>query len=145
MSVIKTRGHQLFPVLDGMQIDTAKRFASGPGREFAPGEIIYNAGERGVPTWLVLKGSIAAVRRDGLDHEPCLCLLERTGCSLTGLFFLSGCSFMKPSMTWSLPHHIGCRRNLNKFVTSRVGARDSLPRINGARALLRRREGDWQA
>ena len=25
MSVIKTRGHQLFPVLDGMQIDTAKR------------------------------------------------------------------------------------------------------------------------
>jgi hypothetical protein len=67
-----------------------------------------------------------------------------TGCSLTGLFFLSGCSFMKPSMT-CIAHHIGCRRNLNKFVTSRVGARDSLPRINGARALLRRREGDWQA
>jgi len=42
-------------------------------------------------------------------------------------------------------HFLACRRNLNKFVTSRVGARDSLPRINGARALLRRREGDWQA
>ena len=75
MSVIKTRGHQLFPVLDGMQIDTAKRFASGPGREFAPGEIIYNAGERGVPTWLVLKGSIAVVRRDGLNHETAITTL----------------------------------------------------------------------
>ena len=68
MSVIKTRGHQLFPVLDGTQIDTARRFASGPEREFAPGEIVYNAGERDVPAWLVLKGSIAVVRRDGLDH-----------------------------------------------------------------------------
>jgi hypothetical protein len=56
LSVIKTRSHQLFPVLDGTQIDTAKRFASGPKREFAPGEIVYNAGERDVPTWLVLKG-----------------------------------------------------------------------------------------
>src|SRR5262249_42462727 len=75
MSVIKTRGHQLFPVLDGMQIDTAKRFASGPEREFAPGEIVYNAGERGVPTWLVLKGSIAVVRRDGLNHETAITTL----------------------------------------------------------------------
>ena len=61
MSVIKTRGHQLFPVLDATQIDTAKHFASGPKRKFAPGEIVYNAGERDVPTWLVLKGSIAVV------------------------------------------------------------------------------------
>jgi thioredoxin reductase (NADPH) len=72
MSVIKTRGHQLFPVLDGTQIDTAKHFASGPEREFAPGEIVYNAGERDVPTWLVLKGSMAAVRRDGLNHETAI-------------------------------------------------------------------------
>src|SRR5690242_12205668 len=72
MSVIKTRGHQLFPVLDGTQIDTARRFASGPEREFAPGEIVYNAGERDVPAWLVLKGSIAVVRRDGLDHETAI-------------------------------------------------------------------------
>jgi thioredoxin reductase (NADPH) len=69
MSVIKTRGHQLFPVLDGTQIDTARRFASGPEREFAPGEIVYNVGERDVPTWLVLKGSMAAVRRDGLNTK----------------------------------------------------------------------------
>jgi thioredoxin reductase (NADPH) len=72
MSVIKTRGHQLFPVLDGIQIDTAKRFASGPEREFAPGENVYKVGERNVPTWLVLKGSLAAVRRDGLNHETAI-------------------------------------------------------------------------
>jgi thioredoxin reductase (NADPH) len=72
MSIIKTRGYQLFPVLDGTQIDTAKRFASGPERKFAPGEIVYNVGERDVPTWLVLKGSMAAVRRDGLNHETAI-------------------------------------------------------------------------
>jgi thioredoxin reductase (NADPH) len=75
LSVIKTRSHQLFPVLDGNQIDTAKRFASGPKREFAPGEIVYIAGERDVPAWLVLKGSIAVVRRDGLDHETAITTL----------------------------------------------------------------------
>ena len=65
MSVIKTRGHQLFPVLDGTQVDTAEHFASGPERKFAPGEIVYNAGERDVPTWLVLKGSMAAAVGEG--------------------------------------------------------------------------------
>ena len=38
MSVIETRAHQMFPELDAGQIKTAKRFASGPAREFAPGE-----------------------------------------------------------------------------------------------------------
>jgi thioredoxin reductase (NADPH) len=72
MSVIKTRGHQLFPVLDAVQIDTAKRFASGPSREFAPGEIVYDVAERHVPVWLVLKGSIDVVRRDGLNHQAAI-------------------------------------------------------------------------
>ena len=72
MSVIKTRGHQLFPVLDAVQIDTAKRFASGPSREFAPGEMVYDVAERHVPVWLVLKGSIDVVRRDGLNHEAAI-------------------------------------------------------------------------
>jgi thioredoxin reductase (NADPH) len=72
VSVLKTRGYQLFPVLDRSQIDTAKRFASAPEREFAPGELVYNAGERDVPTWLVLKGSISVVRRDGLNHETAI-------------------------------------------------------------------------
>ena len=72
MSVIKTRGHQLFPVLDPSQIEMAKRFASGPARDFAPGEIVYDVGERNVPAWLVLKGSIDVVRRDGLNHEAAI-------------------------------------------------------------------------
>ena len=43
MSVIKTRGHQLFPVFDASQLDIAKRFASGPAHDFAPGEIVFEA------------------------------------------------------------------------------------------------------
>ena len=68
MSVIETRP-SMFPVLDASQIETAKRFASGPAHDFAPGEIVFDVGERNAPAWLVLKGSIDVVRRDGLDHE----------------------------------------------------------------------------
>jgi thioredoxin reductase (NADPH) len=75
MTIIETRGHQLFPVLEGSQIDMATRFASGQERKFAPGEMVYNAGERDVPTWLVLKGSISVVRRDGLNHETAITTL----------------------------------------------------------------------
>ena len=69
MSVIDTRRQQIFPVLVPAQIEMAKRFASGPPRDFAPGEIVYDIGERHAPTWLVLKGSIESARRDGLKHE----------------------------------------------------------------------------
>ena len=69
MSVIDTRRHQVFPVLVPAQIEVAKRFASGPARDFAPGELLYDVGERHAATWLVLKGSIDSVRRDGLGHE----------------------------------------------------------------------------
>ena len=69
MSLIETRGHQMFPELDAGQIETAKRFASGPAREFAPGEIVFDVGERQAPAWLVLKGTIDVIRRDGLDRE----------------------------------------------------------------------------
>ena len=69
MSLIDTRGHQMFPMLDADQVETAKRFASGPAREFAPGEIVFDVGELHAPAWLVLQGSIDVVRRDGLDRE----------------------------------------------------------------------------
>lgn len=69
MSLIETRHHQMFPVFDRAQIETAKRFASGPARNFAPGEVVFEAGERNAPAWLVLKGSIDVVRRDGLNRE----------------------------------------------------------------------------
>ena len=38
-------------------------------REFAPREIVFEVGERNAPAWLVLKGSIDVVRRDGLNRE----------------------------------------------------------------------------
>ena len=33
---------------------------------------LYDVGERDVPAWLLLKGSIAVLRRDGLQHEAAL-------------------------------------------------------------------------
>jgi thioredoxin reductase (NADPH) len=69
MSITETRREQIFPVLDAAQIDIAKRFASGPARDFAPGEIVFDVGERHAPAWLVLEGSIDVVRRDGLNRE----------------------------------------------------------------------------
>ena len=64
MTVAATRSPQIFPVLDAVQIETAKRFASGPPRDFAPGEIVFNIGDRNVPAWLVLNGTIEVTRRD---------------------------------------------------------------------------------
>ncbi|MES2098130.1 MAG: FAD-dependent oxidoreductase [Pseudomonadota bacterium] len=69
MSIIDTREHQMFPVLDKAQLATARRFASGPERRFAPGETVYSIGEEGATAWLVLDGTIDVVRRDGLSHE----------------------------------------------------------------------------
>jgi thioredoxin reductase (NADPH) len=69
MSLIETRGEQIFPVLDPAQIETARRFASGPAQEFAPGALVYDVGERHVPAWLVLKGALELVRRDGLHRQ----------------------------------------------------------------------------
>ena len=42
MSLIDTRHHQMFPVLDAAQMEQAKRFASGPVREFKPGEVVFD-------------------------------------------------------------------------------------------------------
>src|SRR5690349_17817509 len=42
MSLNETRRHQIFPVLDAAQIETARRFASGSARSFAPGEVVYD-------------------------------------------------------------------------------------------------------
>ncbi|QQV78973.1 FAD-dependent oxidoreductase [Sphingomonas aliaeris] len=69
MSMIDTREHQRFPVLTQPQIDTVRRFASGPETRFDPGETIYAIGDHGAPAWLVLDGTIHVVRRDGLSRE----------------------------------------------------------------------------
>ena len=72
MTLFQTRFDQMFPVLDAAQIETARRFASGPARDFAAGEIVFEIGDRNSPAWFVLKGTIALVRRDGLHHEAAI-------------------------------------------------------------------------
>lgn len=69
MSLIETRRHQLFPVLNAAQVLSMRRFASGPEHRFGAGERIYEVGDRNVPAWLVIEGAIEVVRRDGLGHE----------------------------------------------------------------------------
>jgi thioredoxin reductase (NADPH) len=72
MATMDTRHYQMFPVLDAAHIETARRFASGPAQNFAPGETIYSIGEEGAPAWLVLEGKIDVMRRDGLSHETAI-------------------------------------------------------------------------
>jgi thioredoxin reductase (NADPH) len=69
MPTISARAHQAFPVLDQAQIATARRFAVGEERRFAPAEVIYRAGEKNVTAWLVLKGEIELSRHDGLGPD----------------------------------------------------------------------------
>ena len=69
MRTINTRDHQMFPVLTPGQVETARRFASGPETRFGPGESVYAIGVRDAPAWLVLDGAIEVVRRDGLSRE----------------------------------------------------------------------------
>ena len=76
MTLIETRGPQMFPVLDAAQIETARRFASGAARTFAPGELIYEVGSRHTPSWLVIEGTVDVVSRDGLQHEAAITTLS---------------------------------------------------------------------
>jgi thioredoxin reductase (NADPH) len=69
MATLANREPQMFPVLTGAQVETARRFASGPERRFDPHEVVYAIGEEGAPAWLVLDGTIEVVRRDGLSEE----------------------------------------------------------------------------
>ena len=69
MSTLDTRTDQMFPTLDSMQIEVARRFASAPARDFAAGELVYGIGDLAAPAWLVLAGSIDVTRRAGLRDE----------------------------------------------------------------------------
>ena len=68
MSIAETRHDQLYPVLSAAQIEVARRFASGPPRDFVPGEAIFAIGEKVSASWLVLRGSIEVTRHAGLDR-----------------------------------------------------------------------------
>ena len=72
MTTIETRSAQMFPGLTPAQVEAAGRFASGPARVFAPGELVFDIGERHAPIWLVLAGSIDIIRRDGLHADAAI-------------------------------------------------------------------------
>jgi thioredoxin reductase (NADPH) len=76
MSTLEQRAYQMFPVLDAARVETALRFASGPERRFAPGELLYDFGQEGAPSWLVLAGSVDVTRRVGIEREAQLVTLE---------------------------------------------------------------------
>ncbi len=69
MSTIDTRHDQMFPVLDAAQMATAQRFATEAAHDFGPGATVYDVGDRNASAWLITKGSIELLRRDGLKHE----------------------------------------------------------------------------
>ena len=72
MSILETRHHQIFPVLDAAQIETARRFASSEARHFGSDELIYDVGERNAPAWLVLDGTMRVVQRAGVGKETAI-------------------------------------------------------------------------
>jgi thioredoxin reductase (NADPH) len=67
--LLEKRLDQIVPTLTPVQIQFALRFASGPERRFAPDEKLLDVGDRDMAVWLVVEGSIAASRRDGLGRE----------------------------------------------------------------------------
>ena len=71
-----SREYQIFPHLTAAQVETARRFVSGPLRTFAAHETVYAIGEQNTPSWLVMDGTIDIVRRDGLDREVAIITLQ---------------------------------------------------------------------
>ena len=71
---IEARRPQIMPVLEPGQIEIMRSFG-GPPRRFAPGELVFTAGTP-APMFLVLDGSIDAIRKDGLGNEMLLATFE---------------------------------------------------------------------
>ena len=125
MSLVETRRHQMFPVLDVAQIETAKRFASGQARHFAPGEVIYAVGERQAPAWLVMEGTIEVVRRDGLDHEAPITIHS------VGQILRRSQPACRPSLAGRRP---GRRSGLHRSALRRRPSARARDRLGGRRA-----------
>ncbi|HEX8472310.1 MAG TPA: FAD-dependent oxidoreductase [Brevundimonas sp.] len=82
MTETDSRHEQRFPVLEPAALEAAMRFTSGPVHVFAPGEVVFGIGDLESPVWLIIEGSIIAVRRDGLGHEKMI--VTQTAGQFTG-------------------------------------------------------------
>jgi thioredoxin reductase (NADPH) len=76
MVPVSDRSAQRFPRLREAQLEVVKRFAETHERNFAPGESLFSVGDRAVPTWFLLSGSVAIAGRDGLNQPIELQTLE---------------------------------------------------------------------
>jgi thioredoxin reductase (NADPH) len=63
------RSAQRFPRLRDKQLNVVTRVAEAEPRRFAPGEVMYRAGDRAVPAWFLIEGSADLFGRDGLDQK----------------------------------------------------------------------------
>jgi len=63
------RSAQRFPRLRDSHLEVVKRFANAQARSFAPGQSMFEVGDRGVPSWFILKGSAELFGRDVLDQQ----------------------------------------------------------------------------
>ena len=62
LSTIETRRHQMFPVLEGTEIDRLRRF--GDVRRFSPGAPLAKVGEVGQGLLIVLTGKVQVTQRN---------------------------------------------------------------------------------
>lgn len=129
MSTREQRGYQMFPVLNVARLETALRFASGPERHSAPGEILYDHGQQGVPSWLVLSGSVDIIRHRNWGRSSgeyrCLPIDTEGYDGLPALPIVSVAPSTMPS-----PLSIGLseyRRNRERAFGIRVSFRDLAP------------------
>lgn len=103
MVPISDRSAQRFPRLRETQLDVVRRFAEAHERHFAPGESMFEVGERAVPTWFLLHGSAEISGRDGLDQR--IQLQTLTNGQFTGeLHQLTG----KPTLAGAVAGPDGC-------------------------------------
>jgi thioredoxin reductase (NADPH) len=66
-SILDSRRAQAFPRLTDAEIERLHRF--GQTRRYADGERLFTAGEPGPGMFIVLRGSVAITRPDGLGHD----------------------------------------------------------------------------
>jgi thioredoxin reductase (NADPH) len=66
IELVSGRHDQAFPVLSESEIARIARF--GERRQYHRGERLITAGERAPGMFVVLKGAVTAIRRDGLGH-----------------------------------------------------------------------------
>ncbi|MFC5526013.1 FAD-dependent oxidoreductase [Rhodanobacter ginsengisoli] len=78
-NLARTRGDQLFPVFNVAQLDVMRRFASASPKRFGPNELLYAAGERQAPVFVVTAGEVLIRRPQASGKDNLIALLPVGG------------------------------------------------------------------